>query len=129
MAIKDFSFRGNTLEQLQKMDQKELAKLFKSRTRRKMIRGFTDTEKKLIIRAKNAKPGQFIKTHCRDMIILPDFVGKLFGIHAGKEYKSVSITAEMIGHRLGEFSSTCKPVKHSAAGIGATKGSKVQAKG
>ena len=83
MAVRDFSFRGKTLEDLKKLDNKELAKMFDSRARRKMKRGFTETEKKLIERAKTAKPGQFLKTHCRDMIVLPDFAGTLFGIHMG----------------------------------------------
>lgn len=112
------------MEELKKLSLKELAEIFPSRERRKMKRGFTHVEKTLIEKAKGAKPGQFIKTHARDMIVLPDFVGKRFGVHAGKEYRQVDVTAEMIGHRLGEFALTRKGVKHTGPGIGATRGSK-----
>ena len=122
---KKFTFRGKTLEELQALPMSEFMKLVKSRTRRALKRGFTDVEKKLIIKAKAAKPGVFIKTHAREMVVLPEFVGKRFGIHNGKEWKSVDIKEEMIGHRLGEFSMTRKDkVKHSGPGIGATRGSK-----
>ena len=128
MAIKDFSFKGKTLEDLKKLPHQELMNLFDSRIRRKMKRGFTDTEKTLIEKAKNANEKSFIKTHCRDMVVLPDFVGKKFGIYNGKEWTSVIIAEDMIGHRLGEFALTRRSVKHSAAGIGATRGSSVAAK-
>lgn len=124
MAIREFKYRGKTLEELKKLSLKELAEILPSRERRKMKRGFTHVEKTLIEKAKNAKPGQFVKTHARDMIILPDFVGKRFGVHSGKEYRQVDITSEMIGHRLGEFALTRKSVKHTGPGIGATRGSK-----
>lgn len=120
-----FTFRGKTLEELQAMPMSEFMKLIKSRARRALKRGFTDIEKKLIIKAKQAKPGAFIKTHAREMVVLPEFVGKRFGIYNGKEWRSVDIKEEMLGHRLGEFSMTRKErVKHSGPGIGATRGSK-----
>ena len=60
----------------------------------------------------------------RDAVILPDWVGLKFGIHNGKEFKTVEIKPEMIGHRLGEFSHTTGRVLHSGPGVGATRGSK-----
>lgn len=122
--IKKFTFRGKTLEELKAMPQSEFMKLIKSRARRAMKRGFTEVEKKLIVKAKAAKDGAFIKTHAREMIVLPEFVGKRFGVYSGKEWKSIDIKEEMIGHRLGEFSLTRRFGKHSGPGIGATKGSK-----
>lgn len=58
------------------------------------------------------------------MVITPQMIGRKIGIHNGKEYLSVDITLEMIGHRLGEFALTRKHVKHSGPGVGATKSSK-----
>ena len=65
-----------------------------------------------------------VKTHCRDMVIVPQMVGKTLRIYNGKEYLPVAIIASMLGHYLGEFSPTRKGVTHSAAGIGATRSSK-----
>jgi small subunit ribosomal protein S19 len=58
------------------------------------------------------------------MVIIPEMVGVKIGIHNGKEYVSVDIKPEMLGHRLGEFAMTRKPVKHSSPGFGATRSSK-----
>src|SRR2546426_1071903 len=64
------------------------------------------------------------RTHCRDVPILPDFIGKKVAIHNGKEFVTVEIKAEMIGHYVGEFAMTRKPVTHSGPGVGATRSSK-----
>jgi small subunit ribosomal protein S19 len=58
------------------------------------------------------------------MIIIPEFVGKQFMVHNGKEWIKVDVRAEMVGHRLGEYSRTTKYVTHSAPGVGATRSSK-----
>jgi small subunit ribosomal protein S19 len=120
---KKFSYRGYTLEDLQKMSIEEFAKIIKSRSRRMIKRGFTDKEKKLIERMRE-NPAKYYKTHQRDMIVLPQMVGVKLGVHNGKEWVAVDILPEMIGHRLGEFSMTTQRVKHSAPGIGASRGSK-----
>ena len=52
-------------------------------------------------------PGQRtppIKTQARGATILPNFVGLKFQVHNGKIYHDVTITEEMVGHKLGEFS-------------------------
>ena len=74
---------------------------------------------------KNLKEGEkpVTKTHARDMIILPEMVGVTILIHNGKEFTPVEITPEMIGHYLGEFAITNKPVKHGSPGIGASRSS------
>ncbi len=94
--IKKFTFRGKTLDELKAMPHSEFMKLVKSRMRRAMKRGFSDVEKKLIVKAKAAKEGAFIKTHAREMIVLPEFVGKRFGVYSGKEWKSIDIKEEKI---------------------------------
>lgn len=121
MAVKEFKFQGKTLHDLQRLSVKEVAELLPSRSRRKIMRGFTEAEKALLdkLQTKQKK----IKTHCRDMVVLPNMVGRIISVHAGKEFRDVEITGEMIGHRLGEFAHTTVKVQHSAPGIGATKSS------
>jgi len=120
---KDKFYRGKNVGDLKNVDVREFAKLVKSRARRAILRKYDVVEKFARkceeLSAKN-KP---IKTHNRDMVIVPTMVGKTIGIHNGKEFFPVLITEEMLGHRLGEFALTRKNVKHGAAGIGATKGS------
>jgi small subunit ribosomal protein S19 len=128
-----FTFRGYTLDELKKMSIKEFAKLTEARTRRKLLRGLTAEEKKLLEDIKK-EPDKFHRTHLREMIILPQMVGVKIGVYIGgtksegakesERWATVVIKPEMIGRRLGEFAITCKRVKHSAPGIGATRGSK-----
>lgn len=121
---KIFTFRGKTAEELQTLSLEEFAKMVPSRQRRALLkRGFTEDEKKVFRKFRKSR-GKFIKTHARDTIIIPEMIGLKFGIHNGKEYVTVDIKPEMVGHRLGEFSQTRKRVMHSAPGIGATKSSK-----
>lgn len=121
MAKKEFTYKGKTLAQLKEMSLKELAEVLPARQRRKIKRGFSDAEKKLMEDIKKDKKN--IETHCRDMIILPEMVGKMIKVHKGHGYEAVSIREEMIGHCLGEFALTRKKVAHSAPGIGATRSS------
>lgn len=45
-----------------------------------------------------------IKTWARSSEIAPDMIGRIFGVHNGKDFIQVRVTEEMVGHRLGEFS-------------------------
>jgi small subunit ribosomal protein S19 len=120
MARKEFTYRGHTLEELQKLSRDELKRVFTSRIRRTLERGYPEETKKA-----EAKilANDNVKTHCREIIILPKMVGKIVNVYNGQEFKEVRIEAEMIGHVLGEFSLTRKMVKHNKAGVGATGGS------
>ena len=118
---KVFLFRGKKAEDVKNLSRKEFAELLKSRERRSLERGFTEPQKKLLEALKKDK--RDYKTHCRDMIILPEMIGKTIRVHAGKEFAVVRITEEMLGHRLGEFAVTRKKVAHSSPGIGATRSS------
>ncbi|HEY1211831.1 MAG TPA: ribosomal protein S19 family protein, partial [Nitrososphaera sp.] len=64
-----------------------------------------------------------LKTHVRDMIILPDMVGLSMSIHNGKDFSAITIKPEMIGHYLGEYSITNKRVQHGAPGVGSSRSS------
>jgi small subunit ribosomal protein S19 len=121
-----FSFRGKTIEELQKLSPEDFAKLLKSRQRRAMER-MGAKYKELISKVEKVRktdPKKMIKTHIREAIILPSWVGLSFSVHNGKEFKPLEIKPEMLGHRLGEFAFSTKRVLHSAPGIRATRGSK-----
>jgi len=121
---KEFTYRGLTLEELQKLSLEELLPLLPSRMRRTLKRGFTVKQDKLLRDIEKANPGEIIRTHCRDMIILPSFVGHTIHVHNGKEFQRVDIQPDMIGHYLGEFALTRQRVKHTGPGVGATRSSK-----
>ena len=125
---KIFTYRGKTIEELKELDVRGFAKYLKSRARRAALRQFQDIEN-FVNRAKNKiEKKKTIKTHKRDLIVVPEMVGMKIHIYNGKEFMPVEIVGEMLGHRFGEFAPTRGKVKHSAAGIGATKSSKSQAK-
>ncbi|MBI4143676.1 30S ribosomal protein S19 [Candidatus Woesearchaeota archaeon] len=118
---KEFTLRGKTLEEIKKMDTQEFTKLLTSRERRAIKRGTTHQQKMLIKAVKENK--KTLKTHARDLVILPDMIGKTIKIYSGKDWVPVLIEADMLGHRLGEFALTRKKVTHSAPGVGATRSS------
>ncbi|HLC33337.1 MAG TPA: 30S ribosomal protein S19 [Candidatus Nanoarchaeia archaeon] len=117
---KEFFYRGKNVTEIKKMSLEDFAKLVPSRERRKIKHGFRESEKKLLA---DLKMNGTVKTHCRDMIVLPEMIGKIIKVYNGKEFFMVTIEPEMLAHRLGEFALTRKSVKHSAPGIGATKSS------
>ncbi len=47
-----------------------------------------------------------IKTWSRASMVVPDFVGLTFLVHAGKNFATVYVTENMVGHKLGEFAPT-----------------------
>ena len=119
-------YRGKSLDELQQLPVSELLKLMPARQRRSMRRGLSDVQKALLELVRVAKAGQYkkkIKTHLRDMPILPEMVGVTISVYSGKAFVPIEIKAEMIGHYLGEFVLTRREVKHSAPGMGATKSS------
>ncbi|MBI2580408.1 30S ribosomal protein S19 [Candidatus Woesearchaeota archaeon] len=120
MVRKEFIYRGKSIAELKGMSLKEFAVLLPSRQRRTLLRGLNEQNKKLL---EDARTKTNVKTHCRDMIIIPELVGKSVKIHNGKEWVQVMVMAEMLGHYLGEFVQTRKKVVHSAPGIGATRAS------
>ncbi|MCS7118955.1 MAG: 30S ribosomal protein S19 [Archaeoglobaceae archaeon] len=118
---KEFSFRGFNFEEIQKMSLEDFIKLLPARERRKLRRGLTEQEK---IFLEKLKKSDNVRTHCRDMVIIPEMVGKTVFVHNGKDFVKVEIRPEMLGHRIGEFSQTRRFEKHSGPGVGATRSSK-----
>jgi small subunit ribosomal protein S19 len=121
---KEFRFYGIPVEKLQDLSMEELLPLLPSRMRRTLTRGLTPDQNKLLEDVKKAKEGEMIRTHCRDMIILPAFIGHTLQVYNGKKFQPVTIQPQMIGHYLGEFVLTRQKVKHTGPGVGATRSSK-----
>jgi small subunit ribosomal protein S19 len=125
---KEFTYRGYSLTQLKDMSMDEFINLLPSRQRRSLHRGLTPEQRILLEKIRQAKEasapeGGTIRTHVRDMIILPEMVGFTVNVHNGKEFVAIEIKPEMIGHYLGEFAITNKPVRHGTPGIGASRSS------
>jgi small subunit ribosomal protein S19 len=118
----EFTYRGLRLEDLRKMGTSELVPVMPSRVRRKINRGLTKGEENLLSRFRSGETK--IRTHLRDMVIMPDMVGKEVEIYNGKEFLKVEIQPEALFHYLGEFALTRRKVTHGSAGIGATRSSK-----
>ncbi len=122
---KEFTLRGKTLPELAALPLPELAKLLTARARRTLRRGFNSEQQVLVERLSGAPVGgKPVRTHNRDVLVLPAFVGKRVAIFSGKEFRDVEIRPEMIGHYLGEFCLTRNFSKHSGPGVGATRSSK-----
>merc|ERR1711872_602455 len=102
-------------------DEQKAAELKKRRTFRKFTYRGVDLDQ--LLDMSNEKP-DVVKTHLRNMVIVPEMTGSIVGVYNGKTFNQVEIKPEMIGHYLGEFSITYKPVKHGRPGIGATHSSR-----
>ena len=124
----EFTYRGQTMEELRAMDTAEVAALLPARQRRSIERGLSAEKEKLVEKAREKDEEETandpIRTHLRDMPVLPAFVGKTFAVHNGQEFERVRVEPEMLGHYLGEFQLTRTSVEHGQAGIGATRSSK-----
>jgi small subunit ribosomal protein S19 len=124
----EFTYRGYDLDELQDMSLEEVAELLPARQRRTITRGLSAEHEKLLETARNADSEQTandpIRTHLRDMPVVPEFVGLTFAVHTGQSFERVEVEPEMLGHYLGEFQLTRTQVEHGQAGIGATRSSK-----
>ena len=124
----EFTYRGHTLDELQEMEIDEVAELLPARQRRTIVRGLSAAHEQLLettnARDPEATKSEPIRTHLRDMPVLPEMVGYTYAVHNGQEFERVEIEPEMIGHYLGEFQLTRVSVEHGQAGIGATRSSK-----
>ncbi|ORX60496.1 40S ribosomal protein S15 [Hesseltinella vesiculosa] len=101
------------------------------RARRRFQRGLKRKPMGLIKKLRKAKTDapsgekpSVVKTHLRNMIIVPEMIGSVVGVYNGKTFNQVEIKPEMVGYYLGEFSISYKPVRHGRPGIGATHSSR-----
>jgi len=118
----EFTYHGHRIEDLQQMGISELIAIMPSHARRKFRRGLSREEENLLARVR--RKDEKIRTHLRDMIVMPEMVGTVIEVHNGKEFQRVEIQPEAVFHYLGEFALTRRKVSHGSAGIGATRSSK-----
>ena len=130
MSARRFRYRGYTLEELQEMSRDEFVELLTARHRRTLSRDnfWTDRRSKLLDDIRQSleeglEIPRTVRTHVRDMTILPEMVGARLGVYNGKEFVEIVIRPQMIGHYIGEFSITTQRVRHGSPGIGATRSS------
>eukprot|EP00927_Polykrikos_kofoidii_P034286 TRINITY_DN2910_c0_g1_i4.p2 TRINITY_DN2910_c0_g1~~TRINITY_DN2910_c0_g1_i4.p2 ORF type:complete len:163 (-),score=21.02 TRINITY_DN2910_c0_g1_i4:60-485(-) len=127
-VFKKYSYRGIDLDKLLDYSNTDLMALFCARQRRKFSRGIKRKPIALLKKLRKAKretaygdKPEAIKTHLRNMVIVPEMIGSVVGVYNGKQYINVEVKPEMIGHYLAEFSITYKPIRHGGKGGGASK--------
>ena len=126
---REFTYKGYTAEELKSMSMDDFIQILPSRQRRSLKRSLTDQQRILIEKIRGARraaekgENRTVKTHCRDMVIIPEMIGLTIHVHNGKEFIPVEVTPEKIGHYLGEFAPTHKRVVHGSPGIGASRSS------
>merc|ERR1712070_283698 len=127
-TFKKYSFRGIDLDKLLDLSNQELMELFRARQRRKFSRGIKRKPIALLKKLRKAKretaygeKPEAVKTHLRNMVIVPEMIGSVVGVYNGKQYISVEVKPDMIGHYLAEFSITYKPISHGRGGSGGAK--------
>eukprot|EP00403_Amphidinium_massartii_P014573 CAMPEP_0178409050 /NCGR_PEP_ID=MMETSP0689_2-20121128/20259_1 /TAXON_ID=160604 /ORGANISM="Amphidinium massartii, Strain CS-259" /LENGTH=142 /DNA_ID=CAMNT_0020030173 /DNA_START=75 /DNA_END=503 /DNA_ORIENTATION=+ len=122
-TFRKYSYRGVDLDKLLDMSNQDLMELFRARQRRKFSRGIKRKPIALLKKLRKAKretaygeKPEPVKTHLRNMVIVPEMIGSVVAVYNGKQYIQVEVKPEMIGHYLAEFSITYKPIKHGRAG-------------
>merc|ERR1712227_414454 len=129
--VKRFSYRGIELNDLLELSINDFSQQVNARARRRIARGGLKKPRQahLLERLRKAKKlvteddpkPPVVKTHVRNMIIVPEMIGSMVGVYNGKTFNQVEIKPEMVGMYLGEFSITYKPVNHQKKGLGGTK--------
>ncbi len=126
--VKEEVYKGLKEVQIKDMSVEEFLPLISSRARRTLKRLNQNPRLKEFMekvrKVKQENPKKVIKTHIREAIVIPEWLGLTFGVYNGKEFKNVEITVNHMGKRLGEFSHSTGRVAHSGPGVGATRGSK-----
>jgi len=127
---REFKYKGYSGDQVKRLSIETLMPLLNSRQRRSLDRRLstymTDEKRKFREEMKLSREGKLsspLKTHLRDMIILPDMIGLSVLVHNGKEFIPFTIRPEMVGHYLGEYSITNKRVQHGSPGVGSSRSS------
>lgn len=131
-SFRKYSYRGVDLEQLLDMNTDELVELYSARQRRRFQRGLNRKCMALIKKLRKARKAaegtgekpEPVRTHLRNMVIIPEMIGSIVGVYNGKTFNQVEIRPDMLGDYLGEYSITYKPVRHGRPGIGSTNSSR-----
>eukprot|EP00121_Abeoforma_whisleri_P007804 Awhi_evm1s7137 len=129
--VKRFSYRGVELNDLLELSINDFSQHVNARARRRIARGGLKKSRQshLLERLRKAKKlvteddpkPPVVKTHVRNMIIVPEMIGSVCGVYNGKTFNQVEVKPEMVGMYLGEFSITYKPVNHQKKGLGGAK--------
>ena len=128
---REFRYRGFKIEELQTLPllppeedpmAANLVSLLPARARRSLWKGLSKECQHLLDKLNSSD--NTVRTHRREMIVLPQMVGKTIEIYNGREFVKTEIKPEMIGHYLGEYAPTRRAVTHSGPGVGATRSSK-----
>lgn len=126
--MKKDTWKGFDEETIGSLTYEDFLKMISSRERRTLLRLKSNPRLKQFVekvrRMKKAGSKKPIKTHIREAVILPEWLGMTFNVYNGKEFKRVDVTLTKIGKRLGDFSHSVGRVLHSGPGVGATRGSK-----
>ena len=121
-------YRGKMADELSKMSVSETLPMLTSRARRALKRVANSKSikvKKFMKKVSAMKDkAKIIRTQVREAVIVPEWLGRTFAVHNGKEWKNVHVSVDKLGYRLGDFSHTTGRVLHSGPGVGATRGSK-----
>ncbi len=121
---KEFLYRGRSELELMAISMDEFIRLLPTRMRRSLRRGLPEEQRILLEKIRASKPGEKPpKTHARDLIILPEMIGKTVQVFNGREFVDVRIDVKKVGHYLGEYAITNRPVRHGRPGIGASRSS------
>ena len=119
---KEQKFKGKTIEELKTLDVREFAKLLRARQRRTVLRNFQEHENFVTrVNEKVGKGKKSIKTHKRDLVIVPELVGIRIQVYNGREFMPFDVTLEMLGHKFGEFAPTRTKAKHNKTEKGKKK--------
>ena len=121
---KEFLYKGRNDDELKALSMDEFIGLLPSRMRRSLRRGLSDRQRILIEKIRAWTPEKKpIRTHARDLVILPEMIGNTIHVFNGIEFVEVKIDLKKIGHYLGEYAITNRPVRHGRPGIGASRSS------
>jgi small subunit ribosomal protein S19 len=119
---KNFQYRGRTVDELRAMSMDEFISILPARMRRSLRRGLSG-DQRIVLEKLRRNQGKPIRTHARDMIILPEMIGKSVFVHTGKEFKEIKVNEKMVGHYVGEYAISINLVRHGRPGIGASRSS------
>ena len=97
-TFRKFTYRCVDLDQLLDMSYEQLMQLYSAHQRRRLNRGLRRKQHSLLKRLRKAKKDapsmekpEVVKTHLRNMIILPEMVGSMVGVYNGKTFNQVEI--------------------------------------
>ena len=119
---KNFQYRGRTVDELRAMSMDEFISILPARMRRSLRRGLS-SDQRIVLEKLRRDQGKPVRTHARDMIIIPEMIGKSVFVHTGKEFKEIKVNEKMLGHYVGEYAISINLVRHGRPGIGASRSS------